>query len=103
MASHHFLKKLNSVFIRIQHVFQVGITENHKKVYKCRFPISIRDPAIWNDLVGNTEKEIHSSCLSKNKIKSKLLNFDNEVILFLYLFPLKTHFTKETADDNDVL
>ena len=44
--------------------------------------MSIRGPAIWNDLVGSTKKEIQSSSHFKNKIKSKLLNFENEVTLF---------------------
>ena len=48
------------------------------KLRKCRFRISIRGPAIWNDLVGSTEKEIQSSAF-KTKIKIKLLNFENEV------------------------
>ena len=39
---------------------------------KCRFRISIRGPAIWNKLVGSSEKEIQSSCLFKTKIKQKL-------------------------------
>ena len=49
---------------------------------KCRFRISIRGPAIWNDLVGSTEKETQSSSHFKTKIKSKLLNFENEVTFF---------------------
>ena len=28
------------------------------KLHKCRFGISIRGPAIWNDIVGSMEKEI---------------------------------------------
>ena len=40
------------------------------KLRKCRFRISIRGPAIWNDLVGSTEKEIQSSSHFKTKIKS---------------------------------
>ena len=40
---------------------------------KCRFQISIRGPAIWNNLVGSTKKEIQSSSLLKTKIKRKLL------------------------------
>ena len=51
------------------------------KLRKCRFRISIRGPAIWN-LVGSMEKEIQSSSLFKTKIKSKLLNFENEVTFF---------------------
>ena len=42
---------------------------------KCRFRISIRGPAKWNNLVGSTEKEIQSSSLFKTKIKRKLLFF----------------------------
>ena len=52
------------------------------KLRKCRFRISIRGPAIWNDLIGSTEKEIQSSSHFKTKIKSKLLNFENEVTFF---------------------
>ena len=39
------------------------------KLRKCRFRISIRGPAIWNDIVGITEKEIQSSSHFKTKIK----------------------------------
>ena len=53
------------------------------KLRKCRFRISIRGPAIWNGLVGNTEKEIQSPSHFKTKIKSKLLNFENEVTFLL--------------------
>ena len=52
------------------------------KLRKCRFRISIRGPAIWNDVVGSTEKEIQSSSHFKTKIKSKLLNFENKVTSF---------------------
>ena len=52
------------------------------KLRKYRIRISIRGPAIWNDLVGSTEKEIQSPSHFKTKIKSKLLNFENEVTFF---------------------
>ena len=81
-APSSFLENLSSLLIRIQHAFQVAVTENHKpNLRKCRFRISIRGPAIWNDLVGSTEKEIQSSSF-KTKIKIKLLNFENEVTFF---------------------
>ena len=32
-SRHHSLKNLSSLLIRIQHAFQVGITENHKLNY----------------------------------------------------------------------
>ena len=81
-APSSFLENLSSLLIRIQHAFQVAVIENHKpNLRKCRFRISIRGPAIWNDLVGSTEKEIQSSSF-KTKIKIKLLNFENEVTFF---------------------
>ena len=49
---------------------------------KCRLRISIRGPAIWNNLVGSTEKEIQSSAPFKTKMKRKLLFFENEVSFF---------------------
>ena len=52
------------------------------KLRKCRFRISIRDPATWKNLVGITKKEIQSFSLFKTQIKSKLLNFENEVTSF---------------------
>ena len=62
------------------------------RLRKCRFRISTRGPAIWNDLVGNTEKEIQSSSHFKTKIKSKLLNFENELTFFnTFAFKKLTH------------
>ena len=71
-------------------------SENYRKpqieLRKCRFEISIRGPAIWNDLVGSTEKEIQSSSHLKTKRKSRLLNFENEVTFFNTLaFKKLTH------------
>ena len=60
----------------------MGITGNQIKLRKFRFRISLRGPAIWNNLVGNTEEVIQSSSLFKIKIKSKLFNFENEVTFF---------------------
>ena len=65
------------------------------KLRKCRFHISISGPAIWNDLIGSTEKEIQSSSLFKTKIKSKLLNFENEVTFSEYPCFYKTHLEKQ--------
>ena len=64
------------------------------KLRKCRFRISISGPAIWNDLIGSMEKEIQSSSLFKTKIKSKLLNFENEVTFSEYPCFYKTHLEK---------
>ena len=61
--------------------FSNGNTENRKLNYAnvdFEFPLEV----IWNDLIGSTEKEIQPSSYFKTKIKSKLLNFENEVTFF---------------------
>ena len=56
---------------------------NYKtRLRKSRFWISIRGPAIWNNFVSNTEKELESSSLFKPNVKTKLLDFENEVTFF---------------------
>ena len=72
------------------------------KLRKHRFRISIRGPAIWNDLVGSTEKEIQSSYLLKTKVKSKLVNFENE-ITFFNTITFKNSLTETLTYRNNVL
>ena len=42
----------------------------------------MRGPAIWNNFVANTEKELESSSLFESKVKTKLLDFENELTFF---------------------
>ena len=52
---HNFLKNLSSLFIRIQHAFQVGISENCKLNYAnvhFEFPLEVQQygrtlPEVW--------------------------------------------------------
>ena len=48
---------------------------------KCR--ISARGPALWNEFLTDSEKEIENISLFKSKVKSELLSNENEVIFFL--------------------
>ena len=41
-----------------------------------------RGPALWNEFLTGSEKEIKNLSLFKNKVKSKLLSYENEVIFF---------------------
>ena len=52
------------------------------RLRKRRFWISIRGPATLKKFVTNTEKELEYSSLFKSKVKTKLLEFENEVTLF---------------------
>ena len=69
---------------------------------KCRFRISIRGPATWNNLVGSTEKETQSSSLFKTEINSKLHNIENALTFLLPLL-LNNSLTEATTDGNNVL
>ena len=52
------------------------------KLTKTKYRISIRDPAIWNDFVEHCLKSIEKTPFFKVKMKSKLLNFDDEIGYF---------------------
>ena len=47
----------------------------------------IRGPTIWNEFVGNVEKELESISFFKDSEKSKLLELANE-ITFLRIIPM---------------
>ena len=57
-------------------------TKPKMKLKKCRFRISIRGPTIWNDFIGNAEKELDSTLLFKARIKSKLQELENVMEFF---------------------
>ena len=49
---------------------------------RSKYRISVKDPALWNEFLTNSEKEIENLSLFKSKVKSKLLSYENEVIFF---------------------
>ena len=59
----------------------VNYSKPKTRLHKSRFRISIRGPA-WNNFVTTTETELESSSFLKSKIKTKLLEFENEVTFF---------------------
>ena len=61
---------------------RVNCSKPKSRLRKSRFRISTRGPAIWNNFVANTEKVLESSSLFKSKVKTKLLDFENELIFF---------------------
>ena len=92
-ASSSFLEKFEQPSHSYSTRFSCGNYRKPQiKLRKCIFRISIRGPAIWNDLVGITEKEIQSYSHFKTKIKRKLLNFENKVTFFnTFTFKKLTH------------
>ena len=47
-----------------------------------KYRISIRGPVLWNEFLTDNGKEIENLSLFKSKVKSKLVSYGNEVILF---------------------
>ena len=61
----------------------VNYTKPKTRLRKSRFQISIPGgPATWKNFVANTEKELESSSLFKSKVKTKLLDHENEETFF---------------------
>ena len=74
-------------FQRISHLYStrsltLNFSEPKLKLIKTKYRISIRGPAIWNGFVEDCLKSIEKTPFFKIKMKSKLLNFDNEISYF---------------------
>ena len=61
---------------------KVNYSKPKTRLRKSRFLISLRGPAIWNNFIPNTEKELEPRSLFKSKVKTKLLDFENEETFF---------------------
>ena len=72
MPSHSYPTRFSSL----------NYSKSKTKLRKSKFRISIRGPAIWNNFVANTEKELESSFLFKSKVKTEVLDFENEITFF---------------------
>ena len=49
---------------------------------RAKYRISVRGPALSNEFLTNSEKEIEKLSLFKSELKSKLLSYQNEVLFF---------------------
>ena len=74
-------------FQRISHLYSarsstLNFSKPKLKLTKTKYIISIKGPAIWNDFVEDCLKCLEETPFFKVKMKSKLLNFDNEISYF---------------------
>ena len=77
----------NGSFQRISHPYStrsstLNFLKPKLKLTKTKYRIPIRGPAIWNHFVEDCLKSIEKTPFFKVKMKSKLLNFDNEISYF---------------------
>ena len=74
-------------FQRISHLYStrsstLNFSKPKLKLTKTKYRLSIRGPAIWNDFAVDCLKGIEKTSFFKVKMKSKLLNFDDEISYF---------------------
>ena len=72
---------------RISHYYTIrpsalNFSKPKLKLTKAKYIISIRDPTILNYFVEECLKSLEKSPVFKVKVKSKLMNFDNEISYF---------------------
>ena len=60
----------------------------------------MQGPAIWNNIIANTKKELDFSSLFKAKTKIKLLDFKNEIILVLIKYKVFFRFVFSDYEQN---
>ena len=49
---------------------------------RSKYRMSARGPALWNEFLTDSEKEIEYLSPFKSKAKSKILSYENELIFF---------------------
>ena len=74
-------------FQRIFHLYStrlstLNFSKPKLKLTKTKYRISIRGPVIWNDFIKDCLKSIEKTSFFKVKMKSKLLNYGNEISYF---------------------
>ena len=76
-------KIFNMAFEKPTHKYPTQFSETNFKYKKysvtsTKHSISVREPKIWNKFLTKEEKEIQSHSIFLRKIKTKLLESDNE-------------------------
>ena len=92
----NFMHKVNNnvapiafheIFTNPSHNYPTNFSYNSFSLKKCslnstKYSISFRGPKLWNDFLNNEEKQIRSYTVFSKKIKSKLLDAENELEFF---------------------
>ena len=77
----------NDMFKKPSHKYPTNFLHNNFSLKKCslkstKYSISFRAPKLWNEFLSTDEKLISSYNLFSRKIKSKLLDTENELRYF---------------------
>ena len=77
----------NDIFKKPSHKYPTNFSHNNFSLKKCslnstKHSISFRGPKLWREFLNTKEKQIGSYNLFLRKVKSKLLETENEVRYF---------------------
>ena len=77
----------NEIFKKPSHDYPTNFSYNSFSLKKCslnstKYSISFRGPKLWNEFLDNDEKQISSYNTFSTKVKSKLLQTENELRYF---------------------
>ena len=77
----------NDMFKKLSHKYPTNFSHNNFSLKKCtlnstKYSIFFRGPKLWNEFLNTDEKLISSYNLFSRKIKSKLLDTENELRYF---------------------
>ena len=77
----------NDMFKKPSHKYPRNFSLNNFSLKKCslnstKYSISFRGPKLWNEFLNTDEKQISSYNLFSRKVKSKLLDTENELSYF---------------------
>ena len=77
----------NDMFKKPSHIYPTNFSHNNFSLKKCslnsnKYSISFRGPKLWNKFLNTNKKLISSYNLFSRKIKSKLLDTENEFRYF---------------------
>ena len=74
---HNTIKKPDHKYPTKFSIFNYSLKKHSLKSSK--FAVSCRGPKLWNEFLSNEEKKIESQILFQKRIKSKLLDMENEL------------------------
>ena len=76
----------NESFSNVDHSYPTRFATNSFQLPRSsrtsKFSITLRGPKLWNQFLNDEEKNIPTLSSFKYKLKSKILDFDNETIFF---------------------
>ena len=63
-------------------IFNLQLQLKKHSLKSTKFAVSNQEPKLWNEFLSNEEKKIESQIFFQKRVKSKLLDMENELPYF---------------------